>query len=378
MNENKNEFLLEEGITYLNHGSFGACSKVVFEDYQNWQVKLEKQPVQFFTEELYSVLKKSRESLSLLLGCDQDEVLFFQNPTTAISNIIYNLDLNPDDEVLMTDHEYGALVRAWNAWGKKAKVHIKYANVTLPLKSKDKFFEDISSKISSKTKVLFLSHITSPTGLVFPIKDIIDFAKERKIITIVDGAHVPGHIDLHIHNLGCDFYTGALHKWMCGLKGVSFLFVKKEHQKWIKPVIYSWGKDGDDPTPSEFLQDFQWQGTRDMSSFLTIPTSIEFYKNNLKGLHSQCRDLNKMAFNTFQSILETDPISVGGRWIGQMVSHPLPKNIDSNIKSILWDKYKIEIPIFTWNKQNYIRLSIQVYNDEKDVNILMRALKALV
>ena len=179
MNENKNQFLLKEGITYLNHGSFGACSKVVFQDYQNWQVKLEKQPVQFFTEELYSVLKKSRESLSLFLGCDQDEVLFFQNPTTAISNIIYNLDLNPGDEVLMTDHEYGALVRAWIAWSKKAKVHIKYANVTLPLESKAKCFDDISSKISSNTKILFLSQITSPTGLVFPIKDIIDFAKER-------------------------------------------------------------------------------------------------------------------------------------------------------------------------------------------------------
>ena len=110
--------------------------------------------MQFLTKELYSALKKSRESLSLLLGCDQDEVLFFQNPTTAISNIIYNLDLNPGDEVLMTDHEYGALVRAWNAWGEKAKAHIKYANITLPLESKDKFFEDISSKISSKTKIL--------------------------------------------------------------------------------------------------------------------------------------------------------------------------------------------------------------------------------
>ena len=140
MNENKNQFLLKEGITYLNHGSFGACSKVVFQDYQNWQIRLEKQPVQFLTKELYSALKKSRESLSLFLGCDQEEVLFFQNPTTAISNIIYNLDLNPGDEVLMTDHEYGALVRAWNAWGKKAKVHIKHANVTLPIKSKNTVF----------------------------------------------------------------------------------------------------------------------------------------------------------------------------------------------------------------------------------------------
>ena len=114
------------------------------------------------------------------------------------------------------------------------------------------------------------------------MKKIIKYAKSNDNITIVDGAHVPGHIELNIHNLGCDFYTGPINKWMCAPKGTSFLFVKKEHQSWVKPLIYSWGKDGDDPTPSEFLQDFQWQGTRDMSSFLTIPTSIEFYKKKFK------------------------------------------------------------------------------------------------
>jgi len=378
MNENKKLFLLEEDITYLNHGSFGACPKVIFEDYQNWQFKLEKQPVQFFTEELYYALKKSRESLSKFLGCGQDEVLFFQNPTTAVSNIIYNLDLKPGDEILMTDHEYGALVRAWNAWGKKVKVYIKYANVTLPLESKDKFFEDVSKKISSKTKVLFLSHITSPTGLVFPIKDIIDFAKEKKIITIVDGAHVPGHIDLSIQNLGCDFYTGALHKWMCAPKGASFLFVKKEHQKWIKPVIYSWGKDGDDPEPSEFLQDFQWQGTRDMSAFLTIPKVINFFKNDIEIFQEHSKKLILNSREQFQRVLGTHPISKGDDFLGQMISFPLPNSIDGNLKDLLWENHNIEIPIFEWNKEKFIRLSIHIYNDQKDIDSLMNALRSII
>ena len=378
MNENKNLFLLEEDITYLNHGSFGACPKVIFEDYQNWQFKLEKQPVQFFTEELYYALKKSRESLSKFLGCGQDEVLFFQNPTTAISNIIYNLDLKPGDEILMTDHEYGALVRAWNAWGKKTKVYIKYANITLPLESKDKFFEDVSKKISSKTKVIFLSQITSPTGLVFPIKDIIDFAKEKKIITIVDGAHVPGHIDLSIQNLGCDFYTGALHKWMCAPKGASFLFVKKEHQKWIKPVIYSWGKDGDDPEPSEFLQDFQWQGTRDMSAFLTIPKVINFFKNDIEIFQENCKKLILSSREQFQRILRTHPLSIGDDFLGQMISFPLPKGTDKNLKDLLWKKHNIEIPIFEWKKEKFIRLSMHIYNDQKDIDSLMNALRSII
>ena len=378
MNGNKDSFLLEEGITYLNHGSFGACPRDIFEDYQNWQFKLEIQPVQFLTEELYPALKESRESLAAFLGCDQDEVLFFPNPTTAISNIIYNLDLKPGDEVLTTDHEYGALVRAWNAWGKKSKVYIKNEHITLPLESKDKFFEDISNKISSKTKVIFLSQITSPTGLVFPIQDIIDYAKKRKIITIVDGAHVPGHIDLNIHNLGCDFYTGALHKWMCGPKGTSFLFVKKEHQKWIKPVIYSWGKDGDDPERSEFLQDFQWQGTRDMSAFLTVPKVINFFKNDIESF---LEDSKKLILNTgdqFQKVLRTDPISRGDDFLGQMISFPLPKNTNNKIKNMLWENYKIEIPIFEWNKEKFIRLSIHIYNDQKDIDSLMNALRSII
>ena len=378
MNVNKEKFLLEEGITYLNHGSFGACPKIVFQDYQNWQARLEKQPVQFFTKEVYQALKNSRKSLAEFLGCNQDELLFFQNPTTAVSNIIYNLDLEPNDEVLMTDHEYGALVRAWNAWGKKQDIHIKYAEINLPLESKDHFFEDFCKKITSKTKVIFLSHITSPTGLVFPIQDIIDFAKQRKILTIVDGAHAPGHIDLDIHKLECDFYTGALHKWMCGPKGTSFLFVKKEHQKWMKPVIYSWGKYGDDPENSEFLQDFQWQGTRDMSAFLTIPKIIEFFKTDLEHFQKHSRKLILNSRNQFQHILKTDPITVGDIFLGQMISFFLPKNIDTNLKSILWKEHKIEIPIFEWKKRKLIRLSAYAYNDQKDINSLMNALQAII
>ena len=374
----KNFFYLKKGITYLNHGSFGACPKVIFKNYQKWQVKLETQPVKFLTDELYIALRNSRESLSAFLGCKDDEILFFQNPTTAISNIIYNLDLAPYDEVLMTNHEYGALVRAWDVWGRKNKVTIKNAKINLPLDSQNKFFDDIAKRISSKTKVLFLSHITSPTGLVFPIKEIVEFARQKKIITIVDGAHAPGHIDLNICELGCDFYTGALHKWMCGPKGTSFLFVKKEHQKWIKPIIYSWGKKGDDPESSEFLQDFQWQGTRDMSAFLTVPKIIEFYNVEVKRSRAKSRQIILDSQKQFHNIFQTDPISFGNEFLGQMISYPIPKKINKNLKIELWQNYNIEIPVFEWNKEKYIRLSIHLYNDQKDVEYLMNALRSMI
>ncbi len=377
MNRNKEKFYFEDGITYLNHGSYGACPKAIFENYQQWQFKLEKQPVKFFTDELYTALKDSRIALSEFLGCYQDEILFFQNPTTAVSNIIYNLSLDSNDEVLMTDHEYGALVRAWNAWSDKRNIRIKYAKIKLPLVSEDEFVRDFCKQISLKTKVIFISQITSPTGLVLPIKKIIQFAKEKNILTIVDGAHVPGHIDLNIHSLGCDFYTGALHKWLCGPKGTSFLYVHKKHQNWIKPVIYSWGKNGDDPEPSEFLQDFQWQGTRDMSAFLTIPEIIEFFKSDLKDSQYYSKKLIQSSYEKFQNILDNDAISIGNKFLGQMVSHPLPVNMNKNIKKILWEDYRIEIPIFEWNNMKFIRLSIHIYNDEKDIDSLMNALRSI-
>lgn len=377
MNNLKQKFFLDDSITFLNHGSYGACPKPVFEDYQNWQRNLELQPVQFLTKEIWDALRNSRVSVSKLVGCHEDEVLFFNNPTSAIANVINSLQLNKGDEVLMTDHEYGALVRQWNLWGEKNNVKIIQQKIPVPVSSKEELVETFWRGVTKKTKVIFISQITSPTAIVFPIKQVVQMARDRGILTIIDGAHVPGHIDINIHELGCDFFTGAIHKWLCGPKGSSFLYVKKSHQNWVKPIIYSWGKDGDDPGPTEFLQDFQWQGTRDMSSFLTVPKAIEFFLKHIKPNQNYCRKMILEAHSNFKSILNTDPISSGDDWIGQMVSHPLPINTPSSIKDIIWEGYRIEIPIFEWNGIRYIRCSFQVYNEKKDVDSLMSVLESI-
>ena len=371
-------FLLDPEITFLNHGSFGACPKPVFKVYQDWQRKLEKQPVQFMTEILYDGLKHSRESLSEFVGCHEDEIIYFPNPTTAVTNVIYNLNLNPGDEILMSNHEYGALVRGWKEWGKKTGANIIQQDISTPATTEDKFIEEFWKGLTPKTKVIFLSHITSATALVFPIEKIVNIAREKGILTIIDGAHAPAHIPLNIHELGCDFYTGACHKWLCGPKGSSFLFVKKEHQDWIKPLVVSWGSDGDDPTPSTFLQDFQWQGTRDMSAFLTMPTAIDFYKKEIRPYQAACQKIIQDAYSELQSTLNSLPISPGGSWLGQMVAHPLPSQKNPDLKEKLWKDHQIEIPIFEWNNQHYIRISIQVYNSKNDVDLLMSALRSLL
>ena len=373
----KKYFLLDSNITFLNHGSFGACPKVVFNNYQYWQRELEIQPVKFFTKVLYEKLEYSRKKLSNFIGCDHDELIFFQNPTTAVSNIIANLDLQSGDEVLMSSHEYGALVRSWSEWGIKKNIKIVQQEVELPLTTENKFIENIWRGITPKTKVIFLSHITSATGLIFPVEKIISLAKEKGIMTIIDGAHVPAHIPLNIHKINCDFYTGALHKWLCGPKGASFLYVKKKHQHWVKPLIYSWGKEGDDPGPSEFLQDFQWQGTRDMAAFLSIPSAIEFYYSYLEKNLKLCRENIKYAFKNLGLTLKTEPISNGGDWIGQMVSHPLPESTPLDLKEILYHHYKIEIPIFKWGDRMFIRVSMQIYNEKKEVDLLLSALSSI-
>ena len=374
----KDWFLLDPDITFLNHGSYGACSKPVFKEYQDWQKKLEDQPVQFMTNQVYSAMEKSRESMSQFVECDEEELVFFQNPTTAVTNVIYNLDLKPGDEVLMSNHEYGALVRAWKMWGEKTGVNIIQQDISMPLTTKKNFIENFWTGVTDQTKVIFLSHITSSTALIFPIEKIIKLAKEQNILTIIDGAHVPAHIPLNIHELGCDFYTGACHKWLCAPKGSSFLFVKKEHQDWIKPVVVSWGKDGDDPSPSEFIQNFQWQGTRDMSAFLTIPTAINFYIKEIKPYQAACKKIIQDTYSEFSSVLNTEPISAGREWLAQLVAHPLPKNIPSNLKKRLWEEYQIEIPVFEWNGQEFVRVSIQIYNTQKDVDLLMSALRSLI
>jgi isopenicillin-N epimerase len=378
MNGMKDWFLLDPDITFLNHGSYGACSKPVFKEYQDWQQKLENQPVQFMTNQVYSAMEKSRESMSQFVGCDGEELVFFQNPTTAVTNVIYNLDLKPGDEVLMSNHEYGALVRAWKMWGEKTGVNIIQQDISIPVTTEENFIEDFWTGVTDQTKVIFLSHITSSTALIFPIEIIIKLAKEQNILTIIDGAHVPAHIPLNIHELGCDFYTGACHKWLCAPKGSSFLFVKKEHQDWVKPVVVSWGKDGDDPSPSEFIQNFQWQGTRDMSAFLTIPTAINFYIKEIRPYQESCKNIIQDTYSEFPSVLNTEPISAGREWLAQLVAHPLPKNIPSKLKKRLWEEYQIEIPVFEWSGQEFVRVSIQVYNTQKDVDLLMSALRSLI
>ena len=376
-NSYKSLFLLDPNVIHLNHGSFGACPKPIFDSLISWQKKLEFNPVKHLAFDMFEHLKESREYLSNYINCDKDDIVFFPNPSTALNAVIKSLDLKNGDEILTTNHEYGALDKTWNFICKKTGAKYIKQNISLPLKSKNDFINTFIKGINKNTKVIFISHITSPTGLIFPAEEICKVAKENNIFCIIDGAHVPGHINLDIKKLNPDIYTGACHKWMCAPKGTSFLYAKKEIQDYIDPLVISWGYDSEIPSHSKYLDYHQWQGTQDPSSYLTIPDVINFLnKNNWVTISKECRKINIEAREMVNKSLNQKPISENN-FIGQMSSIKIRCKDPIELQKIFYLNYKIIVPIVKWEDNMLLRFSIQAYNSMEDIEKLIFAIKKL-
>ena len=370
--------MLAPETTFLNHGSFGACAKPVYDNLLEWQKKMEAEPVKFFEEIIIDALKESRQALGDYINCPADDLVYFPNPTTAVNAVARSLKLELGDEVLSTSHIYGALDRSWEYICGEKKARFVKAKIPFSIQSKDEFLHCFYSAITDCTKAIFLSHITSMTAMKFPVEEVIQFAKEKKILTIIDGAHVPGHISLDIQKLDADIYTGACHKWMCTPKGVSFLYVRRELQENIHPLVVSWGWESENPGPSKFLDWHEWQGTRDMSAFLTIPVAIKFLEeNNWLEVARKCREQVVHTRNEFLNLLNISP-PCPDSWLGQMASIPLPIEDADLFKNTLLKKYKIQVPIFKWEGNIYLRYSIQAYNAKSDVEKLLAAVEELI
>ncbi|TGD57430.1 aminotransferase class V-fold PLP-dependent enzyme [Flavobacterium humi] len=376
----KSHFQINPNITFLNHGSFGACPKPVFEEFQRIQQELEFEPVYFMQKKAANYLKTARERLAEFVGCQPQDLFFSPNPTMAVNTIMRSLKLEAGDEILATDHEYGAMDKTWHFYSKKTGVNYIRQKITLPITSKEQILEEFWKGYSSKTKVVFINQISSATALIFPVKEICDKAQELGLITIVDGAHVPGHIDLNITDLNPDYYTGTLHKWMLAPKGSSFLYVKKEFQEDLDPLVVSWGYESDAPGESRFLDYHEYQGTRDVSEFMCTPKVIDFLnENNWKEKYSACRQMVLDNYQRFCDLLHTKPICpVTTEFLGQMASIPTRTEKPSELKELLYDKYKIQIPVMPLNGNIYLRYSINVYNSQEDLEVLYKALQDII
>lgn len=376
----KSLFYLNPEISFLNFGSFGACPKVIIEDLQKWQLEMERDPVQFISVRSLDYLKKSREALADFIHCDADDLVYVTNPSYAFNIIAKSFPLNEGDEILSTEFEYEAMDRTWNYYCQKSKAKFIPQKINLPLVSKEKFIEDFWKGLTKNTKAIFLSHITSTTALKFPVKEICEKAKELGLITIVDGAHVPGHIPLNLQELKADIYTGACHKWMMTPKGSSFLYVKKEMQHLFDPLIISWGFGNPTTTDTQFLDYHQLQGTRDLSAFLTIPKSLEFMqKNNWVEVGRSCAELARNNYKRFCDLLSVTPLCpITEEFLGQMCSVPINTNQPDKLQTILFEKYKIEIPVMVHGDYTFLRYSIQAFNDQNDLDRLYNALEEIL
>lgn len=376
----KSQFLLTDKITYLNHGSFGACPKPIYNEFQRFQLELETEPTRFIQKSLTGYLKIARESLSTFVGCEASDLFFTPNPTFAVNTVVRSLNLQPNDEILSTNHEYGAMDRTWNFFCKKTGAKYIRQPITLPIVSKEQILEEFWSGYSSKTKVVFINQISSATALIFPVKEICDKAQELGLITIVDGAHVPGHIDLNIQELNPDYYTGTLHKWMLAPKGSSFLYVKKELQEDLDPLVVSWGYESIVPGESQFLDYHEYNGTKDMSAYLCTPTVVQFLQeNNWIAVAEKCKQIVLDNYQRFCDLLNTKPICpITDEFLGQMASIPIKTDKPNELKEVLYDKYYIQIPVMPLNENIYLRYSINAYNSQEDLDKLYEVLQEII
>lgn len=367
----RDQFLLDSDVVFLNHGSFGACPVPVFETYQQWQRELERQPVAFFSYRIHSLLDEARAVLADYVHADPDDLVYVTNATTGINIVARSLNLQPGDEVLTTDHEYGAVDFTWEYVCDKTGATLVRQSIPLSVVGDAQAFVDLLWQgVTPNTRVIALSHITSPTALIFPVEAVCQQARAEGILTVIDGAHVPGQLDLDLSRIDADFYTGNCHKWMCAPKGAGFLYTRREHHAMVEPVVISWGWGRGE----SYVDHLQWSGTDDPAAFLSVPAAIDFMREyDWPTLRQGCHDL---AVATRDRIADLTglPVSLPDHIFAQMIAVPVPPMTTDQ----LFYDYHVVAPVINWNDQTLLRLSFQVYNTAADTDALLAALHAIL
>ena len=356
-------FLLDPDVVHLNHGSFGACSIPVFEEYQAIQRELESGPTDFFTRraarwfwggaERPGRLAEARAKLAAFVGARADDLALVPNATSGLNAVIRSLTLAPGDEILTTGHEYGAITRTWEFIG----AHLVVCEP-----------HEVGSRIGSRTRAVSVSHITSPTALLFPVEEVCAAAREAGVLSIVDGAHAPGQVPLHLESLGADIYAGNCHKWLCAPKGAGFLWARPEHQSWIEPLVVSWGyRDG-----ADFAERHGWAGTRDPAAYLSVPKAIEVHATfDLERAHALADEAERRLGERGYPRVEGTPAPF-------MRAVELPPGDPDELWARLYEEFRIEAPVYEWDGRRLLRVSIGPYSDEDDIERLISVLDRLL
>jgi isopenicillin-N epimerase len=361
-------FVLDPALVFLNHGSFGACPRAVLDEYQRVQREIERNPVEALS--LYrgfpGAIASVRQRLAEYVGADPANVVLVPNATTGVNLVARSLALRPGDEVVSTTHEYGGNDLLWQWVCERAGA--RYITVdTTPSRAAD----ELLAAVTERTRVLFVSHVSSSTALRFPAEEICRRAREAGVPVLVDGAHAPGHLDLDLEALDADWYTGNCHKWLCAPKGAGFLHVRHERQAELEPVAVSWD------WPLEVWADrHRWHGTRDPSPYLAVPAAIDFQRaHGWEDVRRRCRALALRARRELSEALGTEPLAEREHDVLQMVTVRLPPCDPFELGVRLAHERRIEVLAQNWHGQPILRASFQGYNDEDDLEALLAALR---
>lgn len=372
------EWCLRSDTIYLNHGSFSPALNAVRYARRDWCKRLDEQPMDFFLRQFEPAMDHARDRTAAFVGTSRENLVLVDNATYGMNAVAESFPLSENDEVLINDHEYGAVLQIWERRCKRVGAKLVCASLPERIESKDQVLQSLISHVTDKTKLAVFSHITSPTALILPVSLMCAAFSERGIATCVDGPHAPAQVELAIDELNCDYYLASCHKWMCATLGTGFLYVHPRRQDSMEPPIKSWGRLLP-ATPQKWDEEFAWLGTRDPSHFLSIPTAIQFMERvGLENFRSRSRWLASYAENCLRELFGTDPIASREQgWYGSMVHVPMPAGDWSSLQKQLWEQIGIEVMMIDFNDQWFIRVSCHLYNNTTQIDMLIKALSRL-
>lgn len=383
---------LDPEAVFLNHGSFGSCPVRVLEFQQALRDRLERQPVKFFVRDLEGLLDQARAQLAQFVGAAPEGLVFIANATAGVNTVLRSLDWSAGDELLVTNHEYNACRNALDHVAGRSGAKVVEVRIPFPLSSAEEIVEAVCGAVTTRTRLALLDHVTSQTGLVLPIRRLVQELAERGVETLVDGAHAPGMVPLKLSELGAAYYTGNCHKWLCAPKGAAFLHVRDDRQTSIRPLSISHGANSPRLDRSRYLIEFGWTGTLDPTAFLAVPEALRYMGSLLPGGWSELMRRNRELVLWGREILCAAlqiPPPCPPELIGALASVPVPDGAAEPSTSplymdpwqeVLWAKHSIEVPIIPWPAppKRLLRISAQAYNDVAQYRLLAQTVRGLM
>ncbi len=377
---------LDPTLTFLNHGSFGACPRPVLEAQATLRAHIEAEPVRFFMRELEGRLDAARATLATFLRADPEGLAFVRNATEGVNTVLARLPLTSSDALLTTDHAYSACKNALDELSARTGAQVIVAKVPFPIASPDQVVEALERAATPAVKLALIDHVTSPTGLVFPAAQIVARLQGRGIDCLVDGAHAPGMLDLDLDALGAAYYTGNCHKWLCAPKGAAFLWVRADRRDRVRPLVYSHGARTARADRSRFRLEFDWTGTDDPTAALCVPVALETMASLVPGGWPEIRARNHALVREARDgllALSGSPAPAPDAMIGSLATVPLPplrpiaaRGPFDPLADALFHEDRIEVPIIPWAGGKMVRVAAQLYNAPADYQRLCDALRA--